>query len=381
MKIEEIEVAGLFNMSDKLSLKFHEDLNIITGKNGSGKTTLLKLLWYVISGNIGQALREVEFRSISVSTDVYICTIHRLSRLTCRIELSLRGETFEFEDLKSDDGDTIVDAEDQANSVLVDEGTYVFFPTFRRIEGGFSISARTGSGIATGLARSRNEIEEGLTSLARKLSHEGHVFVSSISTVDIVGLLLRQYADLSEKANKLQSDTGKEIIQVIKDYRLEEYEQEHVNELEGRTSSDDVIDLIRVKVESMEKQRTEALAPIDAVRELVERLFRHSGIKFGPRLSFGDAATAISSDQLSAGEKQLLSFICYNAFYRDSIFFIDEPELSLHVDWQRQLFPTMLSQHRTNQFIIATHSPFIYGKYSDKELLLDVNRGDEGADI
>jgi predicted ATPase len=100
------------------------------------------------------------------------------------------------------------------------------------------------------------------------------------------------------------------------------------------------------------------------------------GIKIGTRLSFGDAAGAIDSDSLSAGEKQMLSFICYNAFYRNSVIFIDEPELSLHVDWQRQLFSILQRQQTSNQFIVATHSPFIYSKYPEKEFILIDDRGD-----
>jgi predicted ATP-dependent endonuclease of OLD family len=72
----------------------------------------------------------------------------------------------------------------------------------------------------------------------------------------------------------------------------------------------------------------------------------------------------------------MLSFICYNAFYRESVVFIDEPELSLHVDWQRQLFTILQNQQSSNQFIIATHSPFIYSKYPDKEISLGDDRGD-----
>lgn len=93
-------------------------------------------------------------------------------------------------------------------------------------------------------------------------------------------------------------------------------------------------------------------------------------------LNFGDAANAINSDLLSAGEKQMFSFIAYNTFYQDTIFIIDEPELSLHIDWQRTLFPTLLKQGTSNQFIVATHSPFIYSKYPDKELQLISDRGD-----
>lgn len=92
-------------------------------------------------------------------------------------------------------------------------------------------------------------------------------------------------------------------------------------------------------------------------------------------MRFGDAAGAVYSDELSAGEKQMLSFICYNAFYKDSIIFIDEPELSLHVDWQRSLYKILRNQNPSNQFIFATHSPFIYGKYPDKEVIINSDRG------
>ena len=70
----------------------------------------------------------------------------------------------------------------------------------------------------------------------------------------------------------------------------------------------------------------------------------------------------------------MLSFLCYNAFSENTVIFIDEPELSLHVDWQRLLLPTLLEQETGNQFFIATHSPFIYAKYPDKEIPL----GDKG---
>ena len=121
------------------------------------------------------------------------------------------------------------------------------------------------------------------------------------------------------------------------------------------------------------------MRPIGAVQDVVTRLLKHKGIVLG-RLNFGDATEAINSDVLSAGEKQMLSFIAYNGLNKNCIFFIDEPELSLHVDWQRQLFSTLMQQQSTNQFIVATHSPFIYSKYPDKEVMLGPDRGDKGIE-
>lgn len=83
----------------------------------------------------------------------------------------------------------------------------------------------------------------------------------------------------------------------------------------------------------------------------------------------------LTINNLSAGEKQLLTFVAYNIFHNDTIFFIDEPELSLHVDWQSRLFSLLKEQNPSNQFIISTHSPFIYSLFPDKELVIDYDKG------
>ena len=103
---------------------------------------------------------------------------------------------------------------------------------------------------------------------------------------------------------------------------------------------------------------------------MISEIFHDKGIHFTDKFSVGNTERVISSAKMSAGEKQLLSFVCYNAFYENIPFIIDEPELSLHVDWQRNLLPILKSQKTMNQIIIATHSPFIYSKYPDKEIIL-----------
>ncbi|WP_419204023.1 AAA family ATPase [Bordetella trematum] len=209
-----------------------------------------------------------------------------------------------------------------------------------------------------------------MATLAKKLSHENHAFVSSTSTVDVVTLLLKKYADLSQVYTGVQKETSDKIISDIKAFKSDSDDSTEI------TAANQVLDKIKSMIEEMEKKRGQIMLPYQAITPLVKRLFRHSGIKLGGRISFGDAATAINSDALSAGEKQMLSFICYNAFYNDSVIFIDEPELSLHVDWQRQLFPILMKQQSSNQFIVATHSPFIFSKYPDKEIVIDPDRGD-----
>jgi hypothetical protein len=62
---------------------------------------------------------------------------------------------------------------------------------------------------------------------------------------------------------------------------------------------------------------------------------------------------------LSSGEKQILTML-YSASrsrLRKGIFLIDEPELSLHVDWQRQILAELMQQAPDCQIIACTHSP------------------------
>lgn len=381
MILKSIEVRGLLGRTEPLYAEFNRDLNVITGRNGAGKTTFLKLCWYLVSGSITRAISEIEFESALLETDKFRLKIFRQAPHTCIGVFEDDEGITEAEDTFDPDGDFQIDARDVLSDLVSPYATTLFFPTFRRIEGGFSMPTKR-SRIRSTLGRETMELEEAMTSLSRRMSHGDNTFVSSISTVDIEALLLKNYADLSEKYNSLQRTVSSEVIDDIRGYEIAADSDEGTKD-GGIKSARELIDRVRDKVEKMEADRVSVMAPMTAIQKTVASLFSHSGIKFGKRLNFGDAAGAISSEVLSAGEKQMLSFVCYNAFRNNSITFIDEPELSLHVDWQRSLFPTLLEQNPSNQFIIATHSPFIYSRYPDKEVCIDLqdDRGDEQSDM
>jgi predicted ATP-dependent endonuclease of OLD family len=215
-----------------------------------------------------------------------------------------------------------------------------------------------------------NEIEMGISQLAERLSYRSHRFVASISTQDIDRNLTREYATISEKINDDHKALSQELNRAIKAYE----------KAAGQSRADETLETIRLQVQAHSTQQELLLRPFTRLNTLIRKIFQHKGIQVPSGLTLGDAtARAITSDALSAGEKQMLSFLAYNAFERSSVIIIDEPEISLHVDWQRTLFPILLDQGTENQFIIATHSPFIYSKYADKEVLLGEDRGDVGS--
>jgi predicted ATPase len=74
----------------------------------------------------------------------------------------------------------------------------------------------------------------------------------------------------------------------------------------------------------------------------------------------------IELNALSSGEKQALYIFIHTLLAEESTLIIDEPEMSLHIDWQKQLIADMKLLNSNAQFIIATHSPEIMSTLEDK---------------
>lgn len=75
---------------------------------------------------------------------------------------------------------------------------------------------------------------------------------------------------------------------------------------------------------------------------------------------------------LSSGERQIVTLI-YAATHmsKQPIVLIDEPEISLHVDWQRHLLQKMSEQFGERQIIVCTHSPVIGADYEDRVVIFE----------
>jgi predicted ATPase len=76
-------------------------------------------------------------------------------------------------------------------------------------------------------------------------------------------------------------------------------------------------------------------------------------------------ADEIRISDLSSGEKQLLIFLAETVLRSNTpyIFIADEPELSLHIEWQERLVPVILELNPDAQILFATHSPDIVNKF------------------
>ncbi len=89
----------------------------------------------------------------------------------------------------------------------------------------------------------------------------------------------------------------------------------------------------------------------------------------------------ITLKDLSGGERTILTKILplYLHEYKDGIILIDEPEISLHPNWQFQIIELYrkLAERNNNQFIIATHSPQIVASIEQESLRVLVRDNDK----
>jgi predicted ATP-binding protein involved in virulence len=354
--IKNLYVEGLNNRDKPLNLDFHPDLNLLTGKNGSSKTTVLKLIWFLNSGRIINLLKEINFTSATLTTSNHSISVKRdaennTTTIGINKDKPFTLSDLNFRELEMRRPSRIHEKLTELNRLSIPT---IFFPTFRRIEGGFSM----GDSFDPRFGR-QDEIREALEEFSRRQSSINQRFITSISTDDIVSLLNMEYSNINSQINTIQKQKSDDIIRKIKT---------------KNKSDKETLEEIQMDIESMENQRESLLKPYTTLSNLITTIFQHKGINLS-NLTLGEVNNAISSDKLSAGEKQMLSFICYNAFTKNNTIFIDEPELSLHPDWQRTLVPTLLNQGNENQFFMATHSPFIFSKFADKEIILSEDKG------
>lgn len=117
---------------------------------------------------------------------------------------------------------------------------------------------------------------------------------------------------------------------------------------------------------------------IQTFLRILNNLLSHKSITFSPGqgfLIFGPKNESLEPDELSSGEQQLLLMFCYLLMSNEqqSIFMIDEPEISLNVKWQRELIDAMrsITKDADTQIVIATHSIELLAQYSEMVVSLE----------
>ena len=99
-------------------------------------------------------------------------------------------------------------------------------------------------------------------------------------------------------------------------------------------------------------------------QDMVDELFAETGkkiVRTENEIRFMQIGELLVPYQLSSGEKQMLAILLTVLVEDDQhyVLFMDEPEVSLHIEWQKRLIDLILELNPNVQIILTTHSPAV----------------------
>ena len=115
-----------------------------------------------------------------------------------------------------------------------------------------------------------------------------------------------------------------------------------------------------------QQKAAEVSKPKTQFQDMIDRLFADTHKKIDRKSNeiqfiqdMGDMTEIITPYQLSSGEKQMLAILLTVLVENREKYalLMDEPEISLHIDWQQQLIDLIRQLNPNVQIILSTHSP------------------------
>jgi len=148
-------------------------------------------------------------------------------------------------------------------------------------------------------------------------------------------------------------------------------------EINQKKSKEIILDFIDKLIYQKDKKSSEAY-------EIVQKILQDLFYDFDIQISFNGIGQnrdvyfqnndkkQIKIEELSSGEQELITkcFSLYLAEIKDSIILVDEPEGSMHPNWQNRIVTIYqkLANENNNQILLATHSPHIISSVTKEQI-------------
>ncbi len=125
-----------------------------------------------------------------------------------------------------------------------------------------------------------------------------------------------------------------------------------------------MIELLASNNESSRIEATQISKYKTLFQDMIDELFSYTNKHIDRKrndIAFFQDDELLLPHQLSSGEKQML-VILLTALVQDHqhyVLFMDEPEASLHIEWQQKLIGMIIKLNPNVQIILTTHSPAV----------------------
>ena len=424
LRLERIEIDGLFGLYHHcIDLNLKDRVTLLHGPNGVGKTTTLGMVDALLRGNMGYfgrlpfrrfLLRFEDETELELIADEFGETHRRaelaLQRPDGQRELDVVSLVAHAESIAAN-LDHLARSPDEHGWIDLRDGEFIRDRDVVRRFGGSDPGREQTPPWLDEFSRSTNTHFIRAQRLVRtgigNYAHSGRGLlprhVPSLSQVvecsrDFQRRLGRTMADYGRQAQTLDQTFPQRLMsgEVLPREDQEDLEQ-RMTELERKTAEFKKIGIL----DETPTRPIEHLGDMDAtqrrvmalyVRDTEEKLgtledlasrtrtlldnvngkYRHKRIRLDREdglVADGEQGQRLPLDSLSSGEQHEL-VLHYDMLFRvrpNTVVLVDEPELSLHVEWQGMFLPELIEIVQLAGFdaIVATHSPFIVGERDD----------------
>ncbi|MDM8568276.1 ATP-binding protein [Thiotrichales bacterium HSG1] len=316
--ITKVEISGLWDKFD-FGWNLEPDVNVLAGVNGSGKSTVFICIYALL-----------ELGTIPNKEDVFLATL--------KITFDNKKSIF-YEHLNVND--SIKNIEEKAK---INE-------KYQRVLS--EIKDSIGRDYRKYRKTKSVHMEMGVTSfenIEMKLE-EFHKLIN-IDVVSTFDNSLKQ----SEAVRKLSNEKVKTEL----DWNIHNLQKRYLDYQLNISRKKDAI--VEIAGENIRRDLIALSKPHTLFLNIIDSLFDETGKKVNRNeneISFLLDNKEITPFQLSSGEKQLLIILLTVLLQdgRQSILFMDEPEISLHIEWQKKLLKFIRDLNPNVQIILATHAP------------------------
>ncbi|EPU3918370.1 AAA family ATPase [Aeromonas hydrophila] len=352
MHISSIEISNLWG-KEKIIIPFYEDVTLLTGVNGSGKSSLLNIIF----DSLNCATKK---RKPSTSKNRFWSSLLKFSN-ELEVTTLLIPACIDDKELEEAVANLLDDAKN-----MHDYLTLMKLKTlYDNHSNDFSKSY---------VSYTNNERGEHWRKQLEVPDNLDHEDLKDRFTRAPLGFLFqedRKSLHNSENASveftgnywSLYKSSIDERFSYCRDFmQVLESHLDKVVAKELRDANGDIERLFTSEEYKIATQRTQDIESIvdllnSYFKDCKKHLIRDEQNKY--TLASDESNEPIHWNLLSRGEKTIIYLLFATYYYKDRVmaFLLDEPEISLHVRWQKRLISDLRKVAPNNQFIIATHSP------------------------
>ncbi|MFT9180347.1 MAG: AAA family ATPase [Zymomonas mobilis] len=325
-KIKSIEIKKLFGEKD-LKWDLEDSVNVLVGNNGAGKSTLLKIIREVLANKDPKFLEKTD---------------------NVKIEFTDGSEIFRANDKFS--------YEKFINSINL-------FKSINPIESLPKSKKQADIFFKSINNHLKDYIEQYFENIGKNLEIKNYQLENKDNAYY---KFIKNFTDSKADNNKSKKDVAVEYVSTV---------DMSANSTREFTKSDGEMAII------LEWEISQQLSRIQSQQITDEKTYLKIKKRINDSLNLflGDSGKSVSFDKdivitykentiditsLSSGEKQVIYIFLSvaNAYFNRAIILMDEPEISLHLNWQEKLISTIRKINPDSQLIIVTHSPAIVMK-------------------